>query len=180
MIRNMSYPQIRVEPGSLIVVIGHPGSGKSTFLGKLLAGMKGSRLYVPMDETGTAVLARMKRFGLYPQYQGIHVGNNWCDEEALFSMCEHDKFKHVVIDGMRDRVFDLRFFQKLFSRFKLRTIAVTLPATKTKLVSAKMRTLYHDADVAVRCGPTKNKWNGDLGHWTLEKNRYGKLIREKI
>lgn len=35
--------------------------------------------------------------------------------------------------------------------------------------------------LAVRCGPTKNKWDGDLGHWTLEKNRYGKIgIKGKI
>lgn len=98
MIRNASYPQIRMQPGTLIAVIGYSRSGKSTFLGKLLSGVIGSRLYVPMDETATSVLAR-----------------------------------------------------------------------------------YYDADVAVRCGPTKNKWDGDLGHWTLEKNRYGKIgIKGKI
>lgn len=182
MIRNASYPQIRMQPGTLIAVIGYSRSGKSTFLGKLLSGVIGSRLYVPMDETATSVLARMKRSGMKKaQYQDIRVGNHHCDEEALCSMCESDKVKHLVIDGMRDRVFSVRFLDDLFARFKLRTIAVTLPATKTRLVPAKVRSLYYDADVAVRCGPTKNKWDGDLGHWTLEKNRYGKIgIKGKI
>lgn len=166
MINNKVYP-IQIEKGSFIVVLGIPGSGKSTFCGKLLGGFSGSRLYVTTSEEVEYVGKRMKKT-LGKIDEDILI-TDYSDDVDVITSCRQGEVRHLLIDSRSSIGIDFldnpRDFIKILN---LTSLTMIIRPLKTKLHHSKEYTKIHESDITVICNKIGSKYS-----YTLEKCRFG-------
>lgn len=88
-----------IVPGSLTLIGGDPGVGKSTLMLKMVSELEGnSHLYVSAEETYSQIKDRASRINLSNLNLDILVDSNW---ENIKLIIKKSKYKIVVIDSIQ-------------------------------------------------------------------------------
>ncbi|MEK7631472.1 MAG: DNA repair protein RadA [Patescibacteria group bacterium] len=111
-----------IVPGSLILLGGEPGIGKSTLALQITAGLKASVLYVSGEESGSQVKLRYDRLGL----KAPHVRFlSETDLPTVLATIEAEKPGLVVIDSVQT-LFDPTLPSEAGSVVQIRVVTVKL------------------------------------------------------
>jgi DNA repair protein RadA/Sms len=166
--------------GSIILVAGAPGVGKSTMLLAMLAGVKRKILYVSAEETLSQIKQRAERIGLTGAANVLFLGAN--NVEAIDDAMIESGSEIVIIDsiqtvynetvpGASGSITQVReaaqFFQKVA---KERNIAILLVGHITKggdIAGPKL--LEHIVDCVVRL----DRESDSIRVLSASKNRFG-------
>ena len=85
--------------GSLTLLGGEPGVGKSTFMGELIKSLPTKKtLYVSGEESEQQVAGRMKRIGATAESLGIICENKW---EVIQEIIKNEKPEVLILDSIQ-------------------------------------------------------------------------------
>ena len=157
---SRAYPALVFGRGCFGVVVGPPGSGKSTMSHKLQAGMPGPHVYVSFEEgVGPTVSQRLSRVGVHGA-DYVVIGSASVDQ--ITSIARDLKARTMCIDSMQRSLFTAREARHLCNVLGL-DVLLGVSQVNAEGRAAGRRELEHEADLVVSV---------DAMHWRVDKSRY--------
>ena len=161
LVASEAYPDVRLLAGALLGVFGNPGAGKSTWLLRFLAGLRGPVvLYCAEEGLGPAVSERLGRLAIRRDDFYLSEGGS---VDALLELVAAKGAEALAIDSVSVTTFTARDLRKILSGCReLKLLAFAVQVTKAG-IPAGANALLHEADVLVHC---------EKMSWEVEKTRY--------
>jgi hypothetical protein len=155
------YPALRIGRGSLSVVFGAPGNGKSTFATKMLNGLRGPVVYQSVEEAvGPSLHDRLARCGVRRNDFYI-VGRASVDQ--LADVVRTRQAVGLAVDSVQMAAFTPEELRHLLIVLpELQTIVAVAQVNAKGVIEGRNR-LAHEADLVVSC---------EAMDWVVTKSRY--------
>ncbi len=153
-----------VRRGALVVVVGPPNAGKSTWAVRALDSMRGEALLVSVEEPGGPSLAlRLARVGA--KRDDLLVCSRGSVDQ-IASIIRERKVVAVAIDSVQRAMFEARDLRHLLLTLpSLAVLFATSQVTKTGDIRGSEE-LRHEADVVLEV---------EAMRWTVSKSRYEQI-----
>ncbi len=160
---HVCYEDLEIGVGGIVLVYGDPGAGKSTFVTKLLDGIKGPVVYLAAEEKiGPQVGERLNRLGVRRRDFSV-VGQGALDD--LVDHCRQMEAVALAVDSIQPTDLQPADLRPLVKATGIKTLICTMQVTKAG-IAAGSNAYLHEGDCTVHVAD---------GRWDLLKSRYQEL-----
>ena len=146
MVESKAY-QLHVSVGSIVLVWGVPGAGKSTWVARYIDGLSGAVVYASVEEKiGPSLASRLLRCGVKRRdFYVVDTG----DPSTLIARCRAIKARALAIDSVSVTSIQPAELRDLLAATGVDVLVLVAQATKSG-VFAGSQSLAHEADVVLR------------------------------
>lgn len=157
--RSKAYPDLALGSGTVALLFGPPGAGKSTMLARLLDGITGTVALLATEEgVGPALAARLARLSIKrPDFVALRGSI-----DGVVDLVRQRKCVALGIDSVTMSTFTASDLRQSVRACGVQLVAGTVQVTKAG-IPAGSNQLVHEADVVISV----------IGmRWNLAKSRY--------
>lgn len=143
-----AYPALELKHGALVVVAGLPGSGKSSFAGRLANSSPGPALYVAAEEGVSPSLgARLLRCGI--RREDFHVISRANVDQAV-AHARKVGARSMVIDSAQEACWSAHDLRHVITIVRSLSFLVAVSQVTKDGLPAGSNSIQHEADVLIR------------------------------
>lgn len=160
-VASSAYENLRLGSGTLCLVWGEPGAGKSTFAALLLNGLKGHVVYQSLEEgLQETFQSRITRLRIRRKDFGI-AGRSTVDQ--LADKLRKQRSIGLVVDSAQLSAYTPEDLRHLLIVIPTLKVVVAVSQVNADGAPEGRKRLFHECDVAVECSEMR---------WTLKKSRH--------
>lgn len=157
----VAYPDLVVGHGALVVLVGPPGSGKSSMVSRALDGVKGTTLLLSVEEpNGPSLADRFARLAI--KRDDFMIASRATVDQIASIVREH-KVVALGIDSVQRSTFVARDLRHLLATLHSLTMLFAVSQVNRDGATRGGPELEHEGDVTIDVEELR---------WTVRKSRY--------